>query len=138
MNSIKNKRELILSLIKDDLTNLKLVYSLNALGLAADHYTLHAGSTVINLMKINATGLQWENIHDGYLERTRKVAQIDIQESPLLLDALAKEIYGYLKAQRKELVSWFIEKRSNFQWKIEGCYIFQQIITMMLYLVLRK
>lgn len=30
MNSIKNKRELILSLIKDDLTNFKLVYSLKS------------------------------------------------------------------------------------------------------------
>lgn len=99
-----NKKQLILSLIKDDLTNLKLVYSLNALGLSADHYTLHAGSTIINLMKINATGLQWEHIHDCYLERTRKVVQIDIQESPMLLDALAKEIYGYLKNQRKHKV----------------------------------
>jgi len=95
------RKQLILSLIKDDLTNLKLVYSLNALGLAADHYTLHTGSTVINLMNINASGLQWERIHDGYLERTRKVTQIDIQESPALLDALAKEIYSYLKAQRE-------------------------------------
>lgn len=99
------KKNLILSLIKDDLTNLKLVYSLNALGLAADHYTLHAGSTVINLMKINATGLQWEHIHDGYLERTRKVTQIDIHESPMLLDALAKEIYGYLKEVRNTGIS---------------------------------
>lgn len=98
---LKSRKQLILSLIKDDLTNLKLVYSLNALGLAADNYTLHSGSTVINLMKINASGLQWENIHDGYLERTRKVTQIDIQESPVLLDALAEEIYGYLKNQRK-------------------------------------
>lgn len=95
------KKQLILSLIKDDLTNLKLVYSLNVLGLAADHYTLHTGSTIINLMKISASGLQWEHIHDGYLERTRKVAQIDIQESPVLLEALAEEIYSYLKKQRK-------------------------------------
>ena len=101
MNSVKNKRELILSLIKDDLTNLKLVYSLNALGLVADHYTLHTGSTVINLMEINASGLQWEYIHEGYLERTRKVTQIDIQETPALLDALAEEIYGYLKTAQK-------------------------------------
>ena len=96
-----NKKQLILSLIKDDLTNLKLVYSLNALGLAADHYTLHTGSTIINLMHINATGLQWEHVHDGYLELTRKVTHIDIQETPFLLDALAEEIYVYLKKQRK-------------------------------------
>lgn len=98
-----NRKQLILSLIKDDLTNLKLVYSLNALGLAADHYTLHTGSTVINLMKINASGLQWEHIHDGYLERTRKVISIDIQESPALLDVLVNELYVYLNAQRKKL-----------------------------------
>jgi hypothetical protein len=54
-------------------------------------------------MKINASGLYWEHIHDGYMERTRKVTQIDIQEWPMLLDALAKEVYMYLKEQRKEM-----------------------------------
>jgi hypothetical protein len=100
MKAIKRK-SLVLSLIKDDLINLKLIYSLNALGLSADGYTLYAGATIINLMKIKAPGLQWEQIHEGYLELTRKVIQIDIQESPFLLDALSEEIYFYLKKYQK-------------------------------------
>jgi hypothetical protein len=93
---LKKRKNLILALIKDDLINLKLIYSLNSFGLAADGYMLYTSTTIINLMKIKATGLQWEQIHEGYLELTRKVMQIDIQESPRLLDALAEEIEEYL------------------------------------------
>lgn len=98
-------KTLIISLIKDDLINLKLVYSLNSLGLSADGYTLYIGTTIIKLMKIKATGLKWEQIHEGYLELTRKVMSIDIQESPRLLEALANEIYSYLKKHQKSCVS---------------------------------
>jgi hypothetical protein len=105
MKKLINLKTLIISLIKDDLINLKLVYSLNSLGLSADGYTLYLGTTIINLMKIKANRLQWEHIHDGYLERTRKVTQIDIQESPRLLEALANEIYSYLKKHQKSCVS---------------------------------
>lgn len=100
MKILINRKKLIIALIKDDLTNLKLVYSLNALGLCADRYMLYSGTTIINLMKINATGLRWEQIHDGYLDLTKKVMSIDIQESPRLLDALSEEIYVFLQKQR--------------------------------------
>jgi hypothetical protein len=71
------------------------------------------GTTIINLMKIKATGLQWEQIHEGYLELTRKVIQIDVQESPFLLDALVEEIYFYLKNNKKVVYSDFSSGQLN-------------------------
>lgn len=96
------KKSLILSLIKDDLVNSKLIYSLNNIGLAADDYNLHASTTIMNLMKIETTPARWEEIHDEYLDKTKKVLYIDIQESPRLLQTLAEEIYNFLKLRKAE------------------------------------
>jgi len=99
-----NRKQLVLSLIKDDLINLKLVHTLNELGLSADCYTLYTSTTVFNLMHFKTTNLRWEKIHDGYIDLTRKVMQIDIQDSPRMLQALSEEIYAYLKSERKESI----------------------------------
>lgn len=95
-------KTLIISLIQDDLINTKLVCSLNNLGLQASDYTLHASSTILKLMRIKTAPLRWEQIHDEYLRMTSRVLQIDIQESPGLLRALAEEIYELLQLRRKE------------------------------------
>ena len=96
------KKDLVLTMIKDDLTNWKMVHAFNALGFQADEYALHASATIIKLMRIQATGIKWEALHDEYLEKTHKVEQIDILETPHLLRALAEEIYDFLKKKRKE------------------------------------
>ena len=96
------KKDLILSLIKDDLTNWKMIYAFNALGFEADEYALHASSTILKVMRFKASGIKWEALHEEYLERTHKVEQIDILETPHLLRALAEEIYDFLKKKRKE------------------------------------
>lgn len=100
MKPIKRKN-LILSLIKDDLINTKLVGTLNNLGLMADCYRLHAGTTAMNLLHISTSAANWEHIHEGYLDLTAKVLSIDILESPHLLDNLTHEIYTYLNEQRR-------------------------------------
>lgn len=102
MKSAFSKKSLIISLIQDDLINTKLVYSLNNIGLQASDYTLHISSTVLKLSKIKTSALRWEQIHDEYLRMTTRVLQIDIQESPRLLQTLAEEIYDFLKKTRKE------------------------------------
>lgn len=101
MKSVFSKKSLIISLIQDDLINTKLVYSLNNIGLQASDYTLHISGTVLKLVKIKTTPLRWEQIHDEYLRMTTRVLQIDIQESPRLVRALAEEIYNFLKDCRK-------------------------------------
>ena len=106
------RKELVLDLITDDLINTKLVYSLNDLGLQANDYTLHISTTIMNLMRIKTTSLRWENIHDEYLQMTSRVLKIDIQESPRMLNALAKEIYDFLKLRKEEEKAYNKARRS--------------------------
>lgn len=106
------RKILVLDLIADDLINTKLVYSLNDLGLQANDYTLHVSTTIMNLMRIKTTPLRWENIHDEYLEMTKRVLKIDFQESPRMLQTLAEEIYDFLKF-RKEKEKAYNAKRRN-------------------------
>ena len=98
---LNNRKDLIIALIKDDLINTKLVDSLNALGMQADHYRLNASITVMKLMCIKATPQHWEQIFHEYIDRTRKVLQMDTDEFPQLVNALAVEIYEFLKMKRK-------------------------------------
>jgi len=102
MKKFKNKKKLILKLIKDDLTNWKMIHAFNKLGFQADEYALHASAVVLDLIPIKSEGIGWEEIHDEYLDKTNKVQYIDILESPGLLHALAEEIYDFLKKKRKE------------------------------------
>lgn len=46
------KEELIISLIKDHLTNTRLVSGLTAIGLDPYHYDLHLGTTIFKLIGI--------------------------------------------------------------------------------------
>ena len=46
------KKQLLLSLIRDDLINHRLVMGLNKLGLVSELYLLNAGDTVFKLMNI--------------------------------------------------------------------------------------
>lgn len=106
------QKTLILHLIIDDLVNTKLVSGLNQLGLNAEDYTLHASSTIMNLMQIKTTSLRWENIHDEYLQMTSRVLKIDIQESPRMLTALAEEIYDFLKLRKEEEKAYQANRRN--------------------------
>jgi hypothetical protein len=92
-----NRKELILSIIHDDLINTKLVDTLNDLGMQTDHFRLYASVTIFKLMRIKTAPQRWEKIHDEYLDRTRKVLQINTEESSRLVEALAQEIYNFLK-----------------------------------------
>ena len=67
---MKNK-QLILSLIKDDLVNAKLVYSLNALGLNASSYFLHLSETVFQLLKIKEDERS-DELYERYLVKVKK------------------------------------------------------------------
>lgn len=95
-------KSLVLSAIHDDLINTKLIDTLNDLGMQADHFRLRASITIMNLMRIKTAPERWEKIHDEYLDKTRKVLQIDTEASPRLVDALAQEIYDFLKQRRAE------------------------------------
>jgi hypothetical protein len=96
------EKKLLLTLIKDDMINLKLVNGLNAIGLSSGNYFLHLSETIFELMGFKDTE-RTEHIYQRYIQLTNKVMFIDISESHMLLDKLADEIYGELA---KELLAY--------------------------------
>jgi len=94
--------QLILSLIKDDLINHKLVSGLNQLGLCASDYHLHLSETIFMLMGID-TYAEDETLQNRYRELTSAAQHIDLTKIPgrtVMLDTLAHSIYHELLRQR--------------------------------------
>lgn len=90
----KHKR-LVLSLIKDDLINCKLVYALNSMGLNADSYLLNLSSTIFQLMGFEDTA-ENETTYEYYLHLTQRTKHMDILKTRERFDELALEIYTEL------------------------------------------
>ena len=76
----KNKKRLILSLIKDDLINVKLLNGLNVIGLNADNYFLHLSETIFKIMGFDDNE-ETETIFERYMELAKRVMFIDISQS---------------------------------------------------------
>jgi hypothetical protein len=91
----KQKEKLVISLIKDDLINLKLIYGLYDLGVDATEYYIHASDTVFELLGLNELPLT-DTLCEYYIELTEKVKSIHIPNERLLLEKLAIEIYKKL------------------------------------------
>ena len=100
--SPKKKKQLILSLIKDDLINSKLLRGLNKAGLDADKYCLFLSGTIFDLMGFPNTERS-DEIFSEYIKLTEQSDKVDIRETPNALDGLAHEIYVFLhrKARTK-------------------------------------
>lgn len=91
------KKELILALLKDDLINSKLVFSLGNIGLCADDYLLHTSETVFKLMGF-PEDKNSEEFTAQYVTLTERVKKINTEEWHYRLDGLAYEIYTELRA----------------------------------------
>ena len=94
------KKQLILSLIKDDLINSKLVYGLIGLGLTTDNYFLYLGQTIFKLMGFE-DNKKTELVFEQYIELSKKAVLIDITESHQPLNGLVLEIYEELCKQKQ-------------------------------------
>lgn len=103
MKPQKSNKNLILSLIKDDLINSKLVNGLNELGLDASKYFINSSDTVFILMGFKNHEFE-EEIFQYYLELTAKAKDIDISESNEPLDELCLEIYNACRIKRFKIV----------------------------------
>lgn len=100
---MNNNKELIISLIRDNLITIKLISGLNALGLHADDYTTFLSNTIFLLMgfKNHEKGdFIFENI---YLANAEKVRHIDFSSSTEELDILSQEIYAELVFAKENL-----------------------------------
>lgn len=89
-------KELIISLIKDDLRNTKLVNGLNKIGLKADDYYLHLSDTIFNLMGFEDNS-QTEALIEFYYEYSNKVEECDLTFDSTQLDEMAMEVFERLK-----------------------------------------
>ena len=92
-------KKLILSLIKDDLINSKLVNSLNEIGLNADNYFLHLKDTVFKLMEFEDDE-ESEEVFERYIELSKRALYIDITKSHKPMDDLALQIYIELSTRK--------------------------------------
>ncbi len=98
MNPNKNKK-LILSLIKDDLVNTKLVNGLDALGLNAQDYLLHLSDTIFKVMGIKDDE-KGEKLFEHYLDLKDNVRFIESVKSHEAFDDLALAIYIELVSKK--------------------------------------
>jgi hypothetical protein len=98
--SPKKKKNLILSLIKDDLINSKLLRGLNKAGLDADQYCLFLSGTIFDLLGYPKNERS-DEIFSEYIKLTEQSDKIDIKETPNTLDGLANEIYVFLVKKRR-------------------------------------
>jgi hypothetical protein len=89
----QHDRQFVLSLIKDNLRNMRLVSGLDNLGLEADHYYLQLSETILMLMGISEKD---EETFNEYLRLCEKVKELNIILNPERLDQLAIEIYNML------------------------------------------
>jgi hypothetical protein len=92
---IENKKELIISLIRDNLINLKLVTGLNDLGLIADDYSLFLGDTIFKLMGFEASAKSDLIFEKVFIANSEKVEQIDFSSLDELT-LLSTQIYEEL------------------------------------------
>jgi hypothetical protein len=90
------QQELIISLIRDDLINTKLVYGLGDIGLNADEYLLHLSDTVFQLMGLDNT----DELTEQYIQLTCLIKEIDIFDRNCTLEKFAVEVYNKLLLQK--------------------------------------
>jgi hypothetical protein len=91
-----NKTDLVLSLIKDNLINMKLINGLNNLGLIADDYCLGLGDTVFKLMGFEANDKNDLIFEKVFIANSEKINQIDVSHSKDEVMRLSMEIYQEL------------------------------------------
>jgi hypothetical protein len=96
-------KHLCISLIRDDLTNLRLLYGLADLNIGADHYMLHLRETVFGLMGFADNDPRIDAIYVKYDVLARNVMRIPIPEGKQEVGELAAEMYERLAQWKKEL-----------------------------------
>lgn len=85
-------KQLILGLLRSDLINSKLIYSLGDLGINAEDYLLNISEIVFELMGIEDEN-QIEELTFQYTELMQKAKKINISELNNSSQKLANEIY---------------------------------------------
>jgi hypothetical protein len=89
------KENLVINLIKDDLTNTYLISGLNKLGLDSGKYYLNLSSTIFSLMGFHEMNHD-DPLLDEYYEEIGRGAEMDIFRNQDRMDSFAYFIYQKL------------------------------------------
>lgn len=90
---IMDDKDLIISLIQDNLISLKLIYGLEELGLLPDDYYLRLGDTIFKLMGIESGPQSDVIFEEVFMANSKKICDIDIRDPEGGLKELSEEIY---------------------------------------------
>ena len=103
-NKMKKNKQLILSLIKDDLTNTQLINGLNSLGLDAGNYYLNLSNAFFSLMGFGNYN-QNTALYEEYFDVAEMATTQKLLETPEELNTIALAVYDklMLEKQRKKL-----------------------------------
>ena len=96
----KNKN-IILSLIKDDLTNTQLINGLNSLGLDAGNYYLNLSKAFFTLMGFENYS-QHAALYEEYFDVAEMVVTQKMLETPEQSDVVAHAVYDTLLREKQK------------------------------------
>lgn len=100
----EEKEKLIISLIKDDLINSKLVNALSCAGLKADDYCLHLNQIIFELLGYEEDSYS-DNVFELYNNKASTVKYINISENSNALNLLTLDLYMLLRQRAPKKLS---------------------------------
>lgn len=98
MKRIKYK-DLIISLIKDDLIHTKLINGLDALGLEALDYHIHLSETIFELLGFPENENS-DAIFEYYIAQLKRARRLSIRKNREAFDVLALNIFTELERRK--------------------------------------
>ena len=90
-------KQLIISLIKDDLIHTKLINGLDAMGLEALDYHIHLSETVFDLLGFADNS---DDDFEFYLSELKRARRLSIRKNREAFDVLALSIYTELERRK--------------------------------------
>jgi len=98
---MKKNKDIILSLIKDDLTNTQLIDGLNTLGLDAGKYYLNISESFFALMDFGNYD-QETKLYNDYFDFAEKAVATNLLKTQEQLEAIALEVYNKLLLEQEK------------------------------------
>lgn len=90
-------KEIVINLIKQDLINWKMINLLQKMQIRADDYQLDIGYIIFEIMNLNNLE-NVDEIFDKYMELSRPVQKIKVDQQNRKINLLASKIYDYLES----------------------------------------